>query len=52
MAAYKRLDGGIYFIDEFPMTASGKIIRSKVKEMAQQLYEANKAGNKQSINKL
>ena len=52
MAAFKRLDGGIYFVNELPMTASGKIIRSKVKEMAQQFYQANKDESKQNINNL
>lgn len=44
LASYKRLDGGVYFVDwaEFPMTASGKIIRSKVAETAQTLYQAKK----------
>lgn len=46
MATYKCLDGGIYFVDELPMTASGKVIRSKVKEMAQQFYQTKKNGNK------
>lgn len=52
MAAYKRLEGGIYFVNELPMTASGKVIRSKCKEMAQKFYQINKNGNKPNINKL
>lgn len=42
MASYKRLDGGIYFVNELPMTPSGKVIRPKVKEIAQQFFEAKK----------
>lgn len=42
LAKYKWLDGGIYFVDAFPMTPSDKVIRSKVKEMAQQLFELKK----------
>lgn len=52
MASYKRLDGGVYFVNEFPMTPSGKVIRSKVKEMAQKFYESKKNENKQNVNKL
>lgn len=42
LASYKRLDGGVYFVDELPMTPSGKIYRQKVKELAQQFYELKK----------
>ncbi|XP_055297527.1 uncharacterized protein LOC129566039 [Sitodiplosis mosellana] len=42
MVSYKRLDGGVYFVDEFPLTPSGKIIRSKVKELAQKFYQLKK----------
>lgn len=52
MAKYKRLDGGISFVKELPMTPSGKVIRSKVKDMAQQFYENNKYQNKPNMNKL
>lgn len=52
MASYKRLDGGVYFINEFPMTPSGKVVRSKVKEMAQTFYDSKKAARKQAVNKL
>lgn len=38
-ADYKRLRGGVYFVDDFPMTPSGKVIRRKVKDMVTQLYE-------------
>lgn len=39
---YKRLDGGVYFVDDLPMTPSGKVVRSKVKEIAQNGYQAKK----------
>lgn len=39
-ASHKHLDGGVYFIDEFPLTASGKVGRAKVKAIAQQLFES------------
>lgn len=35
---FKKLRGGIFFVDELPMTASGKIQKSKVKEMAIGFY--------------
>jgi acyl-coenzyme A synthetase/AMP-(fatty) acid ligase len=35
LASYKRLDGGIVFVDEIPMTASGKIQRFKLAQMDQ-----------------
>lgn len=37
-AFYKRLRGGIYFVDVLPMTASGKIARNVVKQMAIELF--------------
>lgn len=36
---HKRLRGGVYFMDTIPLTASGKIIRRVVKNMAIELYE-------------
>ena len=33
VVSYKRLAGGIRFIDVIPKTASGKILRRKLKEM-------------------
>lgn len=39
LAEYKRLDGGIYFVEALPMTPSDKIMKSKVKPIAQKLYE-------------
>lgn len=35
---YKKLHGGAYFVDEFPMTASGKILKRDVKVIALQRY--------------
>ncbi|XP_063707005.1 probable 4-coumarate--CoA ligase 1 [Culicoides brevitarsis] len=35
---YKHLRGGCYFVDEFPMTPSGKVQRRVVKEMAKKFY--------------
>ncbi|XP_063707007.1 probable 4-coumarate--CoA ligase 1 [Culicoides brevitarsis] len=36
---YKHLRGGCYFVDELPMTSSGKVQRKAVKEMANQFYK-------------
>lgn len=47
-AAYKRLDGGVYFIDNLPMTPSGKIVRVKAKEIAQNLYQSKKDKQKRA----
>lgn len=33
-----RLRGGIYFVDSFPETANGKVLRRKVKEDLIKLY--------------
>lgn len=38
MSDYKQLRGGVYFVNSFPMTASGKIIRRKVRDMAIEMY--------------
>ncbi|XP_055297897.1 uncharacterized protein LOC129566201 [Sitodiplosis mosellana] len=46
LASYKRLDGGVYFVDELPMTPSGKTIRSKAKEIAQNFYQQRKLSQK------
>uniref|UniRef100_A0A7G3A7V3 Putative acyl-coa synthetase n=1 Tax=Lutzomyia longipalpis TaxID=7200 RepID=A0A7G3A7V3_LUTLO len=40
---YKKLRGGVYFVDNFPMTPSGKIRKPKVKELAISLYNAKQA---------
>lgn len=34
VAAHKKLRGGIYFVDEIPKSASGKILRRVLKEKA------------------
>ena len=38
-ADYKRLRGGVYFLDSFPMTPSGKVLRRRIKDILTQLYE-------------
>lgn len=38
-ADYKRLRGGVYFLDSFPMTPSGKILRRRIKDIVTQLYK-------------
>lgn len=42
MPEYKQLHGGVFFLDEFPMTASGKIIRREVTQIAIKLYNERK----------
>lgn len=39
VADHKKLRGGVYFVNELPLTPSGKIIRRKVKEAAIKLYK-------------
>lgn len=39
-ADYCKLRGGVYFVDELPLTPSGKMLRRKVKEIAIQQYNA------------
>lgn len=39
-ADYKRLRGGVYFVNSMPLTASGKIVRRLVKEQAIEMYKA------------
>jgi len=31
---YKRLDGGIKFVEEIPKTASGKVLKNQLREWA------------------
>lgn len=38
MSDYKKLRGGVYFVEKLPMTASGKVQKNKVKELAIGLY--------------
>ena len=37
LADFKQLRGGVYFVDEMPMTPSGKVARRSVKKLAVQL---------------
>lgn len=46
-ADYKRLRGGVYFVDSLPLTPSGKVRRQKVKEMLIELYQ-NENGEAES----
>jgi acyl-coenzyme A synthetase/AMP-(fatty) acid ligase len=41
-AQYTRLAGGIIFVDALPKTASGKVQRALVKQMAKDAYVASK----------
>lgn len=41
----KKLRGGVYFVEKLPMTASGKILRRLVKEVANKLYNESKGIN-------
>lgn len=38
-ASYKRLQGGVYFVDELPLSSTGKIARREVKQMAIEFYK-------------
>lgn len=38
MADQYKLRGGVYFVNSFPMTASGKVVRRKLKEELQNLF--------------
>lgn len=38
MVDFKRLRGGAYFVDAFPMTPSGKVLRRKCREIAIERY--------------
>ncbi|XP_055294849.1 uncharacterized protein LOC129564703 [Sitodiplosis mosellana] len=41
-ADHKQLRGGVYFVDSFPKTNTGKLARRSVIEMAQKLYNESK----------
>ncbi|KFA77662.1 hypothetical protein S40288_02716 [Stachybotrys chartarum IBT 40288] len=43
MADYKRLGGGIEFVDALPKTAAGKTQRGTMKQKAKAVYEASRA---------
>lgn len=38
-ADYKKLRGGVYFVQSLPLTASGKVLRRCVKELAIEMYK-------------
>lgn len=40
LAKYKRLDGGVKFVDEIPKNASGKILKSQLRERARKEIRA------------
>uniref|UniRef100_A0A1L8DZ42 Putative acyl-coa synthetase n=1 Tax=Nyssomyia neivai TaxID=330878 RepID=A0A1L8DZ42_9DIPT len=40
---YKKLRGGVYFVNELPMTPSGKIKKIKVKDLAVSLFKASQS---------
>jgi acyl-coenzyme A synthetase/AMP-(fatty) acid ligase len=42
-ADYKKLAGGIVFVDSFPKSQGGKILRGQMKQKAREVYEATKA---------
>lgn len=42
LADYKRLRGGVFFVDELPMTASGKIVKRKVRDIAVRMFQSVK----------
>uniref|UniRef100_A0A453Z3S0 AMP-dependent synthetase/ligase domain-containing protein n=1 Tax=Anopheles quadriannulatus TaxID=34691 RepID=A0A453Z3S0_ANOQN len=44
---FKRLRGGVFFVDELPMTPSGKVVRRRCKEMAIALYEEREQQRKE-----
>jgi 4-coumarate--CoA ligase len=46
VAPYKKLRGGVRFVDSIPKTASGKILRRQLKSQAQQEDEAHAGGIK------
>lgn len=41
LSHYKWLRGGVYFVEQLPMTVSGKILRREVTKRAAELYEKN-----------
>ncbi|XP_073841198.1 uncharacterized protein [Musca autumnalis] len=45
MQDFENLRGGVYFVDELPQTPSGKIIRRKVTEMCERLWNEKNANN-------
>lgn len=43
-ADHYKLRGGVYFVDSLPTTASGKLLRRKVKETAIALHQQRMSG--------
>ena len=46
MARYKRLKGGVAFVDTIPKTPSGKILRRLLRDREKEQREAKKKGAK------
>lgn len=42
LSYYKHLRGGVYFVDELPVTARGKVDRILVKKMANEFFKKSK----------
>lgn len=42
LADFKQIRGGVYFLDQFPMTPSGKVKRNEVKNIVTELYKEKK----------
>lgn len=40
MPYYKHLRGGVYFVDELPITNSGKVLRRKARSIVEEIYKA------------
>jgi acyl-coenzyme A synthetase/AMP-(fatty) acid ligase len=38
---HQRLKGGVIFIDEFPLTITGKIMKRKLKEIVSQIEKSS-----------
>lgn len=43
LAVYKRLEGGVRFVNAIPMNASGKILKTKLRECAKRQVRRNGA---------
>ena len=46
VAPYKKLRGGVEFIDEIPKSLSGKILRRELKDRLNQMTKAEKPANR------
>lgn len=38
LSEFKRLKGGVFFLDEFPKTGNGKLCRWRLQEIVEELY--------------